>query len=141
MGKRSSRRRKQGTKEEVAGATLDGGALIAFERGSRAMFVLLDEARADRLQFALPAGALAQVWRDGSRQVALTRLLSSIFLEVVPLTAEGARAAGELCAARNSSDVIDASVALCAKERGHYVITSDPGDIARLAPELRIMKV
>jgi hypothetical protein len=37
-----------------------------------------------------------------------------------------------LCGARGTSDVIDATVVLCARARGHRVVTSDPDDLRRL---------
>ena len=40
-----------------------------------------------------------------------------------------------------ATDVIDASVVLCARERGCVVMTSDPDDILRLDPDLEIERV
>lgn len=87
----------------------------------------------------MPAGALAQVWRDGSRQAVLARLLRQDHVEVVPLDDAAARAAGQLCGATQTSDVIDASVVLCARARHQPVLTSDPDDLRRLDPRLRIV--
>jgi hypothetical protein len=36
--------------------------------------------------------------------------------------------------------VIDVSVAICAADRGHPVVTSDPGDIAAINPELKLIR-
>jgi hypothetical protein len=36
--------------------------------------------------------------------------------------------------------VIDVSVAICASDRGHPVITSDPDDIAAIDPELKLVR-
>lgn len=126
----------------MSGLTLDAGALIAFERRDRAMVILVERARAAKATLALPAGALGQVWRDGSRQVALTRLMSSSgAVEIVPLDARTAREAGQLCGVTRTSDVIDASVVLCARARGHAIVTSDAGDLRRLDPSLTLIEV
>jgi hypothetical protein len=123
------------------GLTLDAGALIAFEKNDRKLVTLL--ARALELGHALvvPAGALGQVWRDGRRQVRLARLLASNEVEVEPLDDQRARAAGQLCGVMHTSDVIDASVVLCARKRSHRIVTSDPADIRRLAPKAVIIAV
>ncbi|HVV83582.1 MAG TPA: PIN domain-containing protein [Kofleriaceae bacterium] len=121
--------------------TLDSGALIAFERGDRMVIAIVRKAAQAKEVLAVPAGVVGQVWRDGRRQVALARLLSSDLLEIEGLDDELARKAGQLCGMTGSSDVIDASVVLCARARDHAVLTSDPEDIARLGPELRIIAV
>jgi DNA-binding transcriptional MocR family regulator len=71
------------------------------------------------------------VWRDSrGRQVNLSRLLQAT--DVRALSQRDGRAAGELQAAAGTSDAVDATVALLAA-RGDRILTSDPGDIARLA--------
>jgi len=53
-----------------------------------------------------------------------------------------AKAAGELCCRTATSDVIDASVVVCARERGDStVLTSDPADICHLDPILDVQGV
>ena len=118
--------------------TLDAGALIAVERGDRRVVAILTRAVQRKLVLAVPTGVIAQVWRDGRKQATLARLLASRSLEIVPLDDSAARAAGQLCGVRGTSDVIDASVVLCARARGHGVLTSDPDDLARLDPSLRL---
>jgi len=114
---------------------LDAGALIAFERGDPRMRALLAEAK----RVVVPAGALGQAWRDGRRQVPLRALCNSARTHVVPLDRPRAEAAGTLCARARTSDVIDASVVLAARqEQSSVVITSDPDDMRRLDPALRI---
>lgn len=116
--------------------TLDAGALIAFERNDRRMLVLLARALAANIGIAVPAGVVAQVWRDGRRQVRLARLLSSPPVEIVPLDDRAARAAGQLCGVRGTADVVDASVVLCARARNGGVVSSGAGDLSRLDPDL-----
>jgi hypothetical protein len=38
------------------------------------------------------------------------------------------------------ADIVDVSVAICASERGHPVITSDPNDIAAIDPTLMLVR-
>jgi hypothetical protein len=52
-----------------------------------------------------------------------------------------ARQAGALCGRAGTSDVVDASVVLVAQMHGHAVVTSDPGDLAKLDPTLRLIVV
>jgi hypothetical protein len=125
----------------VKGFTLDAGALIAWERRDRTLQLLLDRAAETRLAISIPAGALAQVWRDGRKQARLARLLATEELEVVDLDELRAREAGALCGARNTSDVIDASVVLCARARDHQIITSNAGDLRVLDPDIELIEV
>ena len=123
------------------GLTLDAGALIGVDRGSRELAVLLQRARQLELRLYVPVGALAQSWRNGRLQVRLARLLASPDVEVVSLDDASARAAGQLCGARHTSDVVDASVVLCARDRSTAVITSDVEDLRRLDPHLQLIPV
>jgi hypothetical protein len=125
----------------VSGLTLDAGALIAFERNDRRVVTTIARALERRLPIAIPSGVVGQVWRDGRRQVTLVRLLGSSAVDVEPLDDTRARAAGQLCGTTGTSDVIDASVVLCARSRGHSVITSDVDDLRRLDRGLRLVAV
>ncbi len=125
----------------MSGLTLDSGALIAFERGERSVVAIVARALEHRMKLAVPAGVVGQVWRDGRKQARLARLLASNVVEIEALDDGRARAAGQLCGATGTSDVIDASVALCAQARGQGVLTSDPDDLARLGPSLRLVVV
>ena len=88
----------------------------------------------------VPAGVIAQAWRDGRRQVLLVRALRHC--HQIPLDGLLARAAGLLCGEASTSDVIDASVALAtagASRRGDVaVLTSDREDLARLLAVLDV---
>ena len=123
------------------GLTLDAGALIAFERNDRAVVAIVARAREHNIPLAAPAGVVGQVWRDGSRQVRLARLLGSDLVDVVPLDDARARAAGQLCGVAGTHDVIDASVVLCARQRSHGVLTADADDLKRLDSSLRYVRV
>lgn len=125
----------------MSGLTLDAGALIAFERNDRSVVAIIFRALQLGRRFAIPAGVVGQVWRDGRHQVRLVRLLASNLVEIEILDDRNARLAGQLCGASRTHDVIDASVVLCARKRGHGVLTSDMDDLRRLDPSLRYVAV
>jgi predicted nucleic acid-binding protein len=125
----------------LSGVTLDAGALIAFERDDRRTVALLRRAVETGGRVAVPAGVVGQVWRDGRRQARVARLLAAERTDVVPLDDRGARAAGQLSGRSGTADVIDAPVALCARERDHTILTSDPDDLRRLGGRLRMKPV
>lgn len=125
----------------TVGVTFDTGALIAIERGDRRLQALIDEAAAGGAEIAVPAGVIAQAWRGSSRQARLGRFLSLGMVTAVVLDEPEAKAAGVLCGLRNSADVVDASVVICARERNHTVVTGDEDDLRALDPRLRIVTV
>ena len=120
----------------MSGLTLDAGALIAIDRGDRHVANLLRRALLKGESIAVPANVIGQAWRDGARQARLSRLLRSPAVEIEVMDGPRARAVGVLCGATGAADVVDASVVLCARTRGHSVVTSDPQDIRRLDPTL-----
>ncbi len=125
----------------MSGVTLDAGALVAFERADRKAVALLARARERDEGIAVPAGVVGQVWRDGRKQVRLARLLGSSSCTVVPLDDHAARAAGQMCGVAGTAEVVDASVVLCAREHGTLVATSDPDDLRRLDPQVRLVEI
>lgn len=131
------------TRARVAlkGITLDTGALIALDRGDKRMIALLHQALAQRLTVRVPSAVVGQAWRDGRVQVTLTRFLRSDEVEIIPLDEQLARACGELCGVTNTSDIIDASVVILARERRDPIVTSDPRDLRRLDPEASIVTI
>jgi len=121
------------------GFTLDTGALIALERGEEQVTALLDRALAiPDAVIHIPAGVLAQAFRDGRRQVGLARLLAHRQTTVVPLDAVIARVVGLLLGVRGGEDVIDASVVVCARRYRQPVVTGDARDLRRLDPNLKL---
>src|SRR5262249_21531266 len=125
----------------AAGITLDAGALIALDRGDKRMIALLGQALAKRRTFHVPSGVVAQAWRDGRTQVTLGRFLRADEVEIVALDGELARTCGELCGATGTSDIIDASVVIVARERRDTIVTSDANDLRRLAPKSPIIPI
>jgi hypothetical protein len=125
----------------MSGITFDAGALIAFEKNDRRVVALVARALETRTAIAIPVGVVGQVWRDGRRQVRLVRLLASDVVLLEVLDDLRARQAGQLCGVAGTSDIIDASVVLCARARGHGVVTSDPIDLRRLDSKLSVIAV
>jgi hypothetical protein len=120
---------------------IDTGALIGFERGDRFTCILLERAVLAERTLLIPAGVLAQVWRNPSTQVRLGRLLGSPRVLIKPLDDQGARAAGQLCAIRGTRDIVDASVVATARQYRCQVVTSDADDLRRLDPSLALIEV
>jgi len=120
---------------------LDAGALIGIDDRDRRIAVLIQRSRELGTKIVVPSAALAQAWRDGSRQVNLARLLRADDVAVVNLTGPLARAVGELCARTGSRDIVDASVVIVARQRRGAVATSDPGDLRQLDPGQTIVPI
>lgn len=109
---------------------LDAGALLAWDRQDRAAAARLEVARRHGLDLRTTAIVVAQVWRDGARQVNLARLLKGT--DVMPVDEPLGREAGALLGRSGTADPIDATVVLVAAP-GDRVMTSDPDDIRLLA--------
>lgn len=113
---------------------LDAGALIAVERGDRAMLARLHIAMSEGLAVRTHSMIVAQVWRGmAGRQARLARLLDAI--EVAAISEREGRAAGELCGDAATSDPIDAALVLEAGP-GDWILTSDPADMRHLVETL-----
>jgi hypothetical protein len=125
----------------MTGLTFDAGGLIALDRNDRRVIVLLARARDLGIRVTVPATALAQAIRNPARQARLSRLIRQIDTDLVTLSAPDATAVGLLLAETATSDIVDAHVIICARRSGSLVVTSDPGDIGRIAPELRLVTV
>jgi hypothetical protein len=125
----------------ATGIVLDAGALVALNRGDKRMIALLDRALAQGRAFRVPAGVVAQAWRDCRVQVTLARFLRSDEVEIVPLDEQLARCCGELCAAANAPDVVHASVVIVAREGRDPIVTSDPNELRRLDPAAQFIAI
>lgn len=97
------------------------------------MWALHDVALSAGLVPIVPVVVLAQAWRGGP-QAELSRLLRGCLVE--PDDELTGRAAGQVCATAQTSDVVDAIVIVTAVRRDAVVVTSDPDDLTRLADTL-----
>ena len=70
----------------------------------------------------------------------IAKLLQLKVTSVVALDTKLALRVGATCASTGSTDVVDVSVALCARDRGQAVVTSDPRDIAAIDPSLTLIR-
>ena len=110
---------------------LDAGALVAVERGNRAMIARLRAAQQHGLDLRSNAMVVAQVWRDRhGRQAGLAQMLRAV--DVRAVSPDDGRRAGVLLGMTGTSDPVDATVVLLASA-GDRIVTSDPQDLAALA--------
>ncbi len=110
-------------------AVLDAGALVAVDKRDRVVGAMLRVLHRDGVPVVTSGGVVAQVWRDGSRQANLARILSGVVVD--PLDDVVARRVGELLRQNRSDDLVDAHVALLVQP-DDQVITSDEPDLKAL---------
>jgi hypothetical protein len=114
------------------GLILDAGALIHVEGNPRGrVFGACRDALDAGMPALLPTVVLAQVWRASPRQVPVAMLRR--MCRSVPFSEDVAEAVGRLLALAGTSDVVDAAVVIAAISHGCAVLTSDPGDLGKLA--------
>ncbi len=116
---------------------LDGGALIAIERRSRAMAVRLEQAEEEGLDVLVSVVAVAEVWRDPPSALIARQLRGSV---VEPVDVELARAAGRAVGATGASTT-DAIVAASASRAGAVLFTTDGEDLRALAEHFHGLRV
>ena len=125
----------------MSGITLDAGGLIALDRNDRQVLVLLARAAERGMRITIPATALAQAIRNPARQARLCRLIRQARTDLASLDGPDATAVGLLLARTGASDIADAHVVVCAQRAGQAVVTSDAGDLRRIAPLLQVLTV
>ena len=113
----------------------DTGALLAAERRNPDFLALHDEVTGARIRPIIPVVVLAQAWRGGP-QHQISRVLKGC--DILPDDAATGRAAGVACAASGTADVVDAIVIATAVRYQAAVVTSDPGDLTRLASAIGV---
>ncbi len=109
---------------------LDAGALIGFVRRNLRVIALLEHAQQNGVVVKTTTTCVAQVWRSGSRQARLARLLLGI--DEHEFSRRSARSVGLLLGTAGSADVVDGSIVEIASD-GDVILTTDPADIAHLA--------
>ena len=108
----------------------DAGAFVAVERLDRDVIALIKRERLAQRAPVTHGGVIGQVWRGGGgRQANLARLLPGI--DIVALDDSLGRKVGLLLKQTKTSDVVDAAVALLAKD-GDEIVTSDVRDLRPL---------
>ena len=111
---------------------LDAGYLVSVDRGEpeAQAFKLAVERSGRSLHTTSPV--IAQVWRSGRTQARLAQFLKTITVHPFDDDTDGCRV-GELLAASDTKDVVDAHLTLTASRLGLGIITGDAGDISTLA--------
>lgn len=114
------------------GLLLDAGALIHVEANPRGrVYGACRDVLNAGTPALLPSVVLAQVWRASPRQAPLAVLRR--MCKPVPFTDDVAEAVGRLLALAGTTDVVDAAVIIGAVSHNCAVLTSDPGDLGKLA--------
>jgi predicted nucleic acid-binding protein len=125
----------------MSGIAFDAGGLIALDRNDRRVLTLVARAQERGLRITIPATALAQAIRNPARQARLSRLIRQVGTDLVALDGPDATAVGLFIARTGTADVVDAHIVLCARRAKQAVVTSDAGDLRRIAPDLRLVIV
>ncbi|HEY7146892.1 MAG TPA: PIN domain-containing protein [Streptosporangiaceae bacterium] len=119
----------------MPGIVYDTGALLAAERRNPDFLALHDELTSARIRPVVPVVVLAQAWRGGP-QHQISRVLKGC--DILPDDQATGRAAGVACAASGTADVVDAIVVATAVRYQAPVVTSDPGDLSRIAGSIGV---
>jgi N-methylhydantoinase A/oxoprolinase/acetone carboxylase beta subunit len=125
----------------VSGITFDAGGLIALDRNDRRVVVLIARAAERGLRITIPATVVAQAMRNPARQARLSRLIRQAGTDLIVLDGPNATSVGRLLARTATADIVDAHVVVCAQRTGQAVITSDPADLRRISPDLKLLVV
>lgn len=80
-------------------------------------------------------------WKEMLEEARLCRLIRQAGTDLIALDGPDATAVGLLLARTATADIVDAHVVFCAQRAGQAVVTSDAGDLRRIAPELRLVAV
>jgi hypothetical protein len=108
---------------------LDAGGLIAVERLDRTVGAMLRVAQQERIPVRTSAAVVAQVWRSGSLQANLARVLAGV--DAATLDGATGRSVGEILALSKTADVVDGHLGLVVQS-GDTVLTSDAEDIRKI---------
>jgi hypothetical protein len=112
---------------------LDAGFLIAIDDGERLANVFIATQRDDGVELHTTVPVVAQVWRDGSTQASLARLVKGLVLHDMSSEFDDHKRVGDLLKRSNTSDVVDAHLVVTAKRLGMNIVSGDPKDIKKLS--------
>jgi hypothetical protein len=107
---------------------LDAGFLVSVDRGEGPARAFLNAANSKGAHLHTTHTVVAQVWRDGSRQARLARLLDAIEIHAM----DDGRAVGAVLARSGTSDVVDAHIVVLAVTLAEPILTGDVHDIETL---------
>ena len=105
------------------------------------MLALLGRVTETGQRITIPATALAQAMRNPTKQARLSRLIRQASTDLIPLDGPDATAVGLLLARTATADIVDAHVVVCAQRARQPVVTSEAGELRRIAPGLRLVSV
>jgi hypothetical protein len=125
----------------MKGITMDAGGLIALDGNDRRVVALLARARETAARVTVPATALAQAIRRPAKQARLARLVRQPTTTLAVLDGPDATLVGLLLARSGTHDIVDAHVVVCARRTQQPIVTSDPRDLERLDPRIRLVTV
>lgn len=108
---------------------IDAGFFVSLDRGDDEALEFLRVALENDALLATTHPVVAQVWRDGTRQVRLTRVLKTIRVH----SFDDGPAVGTLLAAAGRSDVVDAHLVTTADRLSEPILTGDLDDLEHLA--------
>lgn len=120
---------------------LDAGFLIALERRNPRAYQIMELLYEESAIAHVSSAVVAQVWRSDPRQQVIARLLKGKGIVEHPLDRGASRRIGALLSRSGSSDAVDGHVALLAADLNAPVFTSDPDDITKLDPTLRVIRI
>ena len=108
---------------------LDAGGLIAVERLDRTVGAMLRVAQQEKIPVRTSTAVVAQVWRNGSLQANLARVLAGV--DAASLDGATGRSVGEILALSKTADVVDGHLGLVV-QAGDTVLASDAKDIKKI---------
>ena len=111
---------------------LDAGFLVSVDRGERAAQEFLTAALRRRTALSTTHPVVAQVWRSGTRQARLAKLLRSLTLH--PL--DNGREVGAILLRSGTVDVVDAHLVCVAIRLAEPILTADVDDLDVLTASL-----
>jgi len=107
-----------------------------LDRNDRPVIALIAGTAAQGLRISIPTTALAQAMRSPERQTRLSRL-SQPNTDLIALDGPARRPLASCCG-EPGRPMSSMPMWSSARRAGQSVVTSDPGDLRRIAPELSL---
>ena len=105
-----------------------GPFIVDGERVNSRLWALIKRCAERNAELHTTHPVLAQVWRQPARQANLARALQHFDIHAL----DESLSVGRRLAQSQTSDVVDAHLAVVAEELGTFILTSDPFDMSRL---------